>query len=59
MPMIFHLIISKTVCVCQDISFKQSVFPSLSNESIDQSSFFFNLFDVIHGVDEDDEPKEF
>jgi hypothetical protein len=59
MPVIFHLIESKTACVCRDISFEESVFPSFLNEAIDQSSFFFNPFNVIHGIDEDDEPKEF
>jgi hypothetical protein len=45
---------SKIVCVSRNATFDESIFPSLSNESLDQSSFLFNPFEIISTDDLDD-----
>ncbi|KAI7941411.1 hypothetical protein MJO29_013485 [Puccinia striiformis f. sp. tritici] len=49
---------TKTVCHCRDVNFDESMFPSLTNESIDQQSFHFNPFDTLMD-EEEEEPEEF
>jgi hypothetical protein len=45
------LIDNKTTCLSCNVTFDESVFPLLKNESIDDSSFFFNPFKTL--VDEE------
>jgi transposase InsO family protein len=54
----FVRIESKTVCTTRNVSFDESIFPSLLNESLDQSSFFFNPFEIIPD-DDVEEVNEF
>jgi hypothetical protein len=49
---------SKIICKSCNVTFNKDIFPSLSNESIDDSSFYFNPFET---MDDDDskEPRNF
>jgi hypothetical protein len=49
---------SKVVCVSQNATFDETIFPCLTNESLDQSSFLFNPFDTIE-LDDVKEPEQF
>jgi transposase InsO family protein len=54
----FIRIESKTLCTTRNVTFDETIFPSLSNESLDESSFYFNPFEVIPS-EEDDNINQF
>jgi hypothetical protein len=49
---------SKIVCITRNVTFNESVFPAMINESLNESIFHFNPFDIAPDLDEE-EPDEF
>ncbi|KAI7958937.1 hypothetical protein MJO28_002728 [Puccinia striiformis f. sp. tritici] len=50
----FVKIESKSLCTSRNVTFDETIFPSLSNESLDESSFFFNPFETINDINEEE-----
>ena len=46
---------NKIVCVTRNVTFDKTQYPALINESIDQSTFQFNPFNVAPDLDNDND----